>query len=54
LVRFGGDDHVLVVADRHGRVVLRPRTPNGYARPLIDIDIPDEPIPLASRDVTST
>ncbi len=54
LVRFGGDDHVLVVADQRGRIVLRPRTPNGYAHPLIAIDVPPESIPLPSRDVTST
>lgn len=46
LVRFVGVDQLLVTADEDNRVILRPRTPSGYVRSLIDIDIPDEPIPL--------
>lgn len=46
LVRFSGTDQLLITADEDNRVVLRPRTPAGYVRTVIDVDIPDEPIPL--------
>jgi hypothetical protein len=46
LVRFAGDDHVLISADTDHRVVLRPRTPAGYARPLIAIEVPEAGVPL--------
>lgn len=46
LVRFAGDDHVLISADTDNRVVLRPRTPAGYARPIIAIDVPEAGVPL--------
>ncbi len=49
-VRFGRDDHVLISADRDNRVVLRPRTPTGYARPVIAIDVPDEGVELPSYE----
>jgi hypothetical protein len=45
-VRFVGDDHLLISADTDNRVVMRPRTPAGYARALITIDIPQEPVAL--------
>jgi hypothetical protein len=48
LVRFVGDDHLLISADTDNRVVMRPRTQAGYARALITIDIPQEPVPLPS------
>jgi hypothetical protein len=50
LVRFAGDDHVLISADDDNRVVLRPRTPTGYARPLIAIDVPDDGVELPPLD----
>ncbi|HEY5925238.1 MAG TPA: hypothetical protein VIV11_26325 [Kofleriaceae bacterium] len=50
LVRFAGDDHVLISADTDNRVVLRPRTETGYARPLIAIDVPDAGIELPPQD----
>lgn len=37
-VRFAADDHVLISADTDNRVVLRPRTPAGYAKPLISVE----------------
>lgn len=46
LVRFVGVDQLLVTADEDNRVILRPRTPAGYVRTLIEIDVPDEPIAL--------
>ena len=46
LVRFAGDDQVLISADTDHRVVMRPRTPKGYARPLISIAIPSTGVPL--------
>ncbi len=46
LVRFAGIDQLLVTADEDNRVILRPRTPTGYVRTLIEIDVPDEPIAL--------
>jgi hypothetical protein len=48
LVRFVGDDHLLVSADTDNRIVMRPRTPAGYARALITIDIPQEAVALPS------
>ena len=50
LVRFAGDDHVLISADTDNRVVLRPRTETGYVRPLIEIEIPDEAVALPPLD----
>jgi hypothetical protein len=47
LVRFAGTDHLLVTADADNRVILRPRTASGYARSVIDVAVPDEPIKLA-------
>ena len=46
LVRFAGDDHVLISADTDNHVVMRPRTKTGYAKPLLAVDVPDEPVPL--------
>lgn len=37
-VRFAADDHVLISADTDNRLILRPRTPTGHARPLIAIE----------------
>jgi hypothetical protein len=48
LVRFVGDDHLLISADTDNRVVMRPRSPAGYARALITIDVPPEAVPLPS------
>ncbi len=39
LVRFVGDEQLLVTADDDNRVVIRPRTPAGYARPLLDSEL---------------
>lgn len=39
-VRFASEDHVLISADTDHRVVLRPRTADGYATPLIPIEVP--------------
>jgi WD40 repeat protein len=50
LVRFVGLDQMLVTADEDNRVVLRPRTPEGYVRSVIDIAIPDKPIALELDD----
>lgn len=47
LVRFVGSDQMLITADEDNRVILRPRTLSGYARSVIDIDVPDDPIKLA-------
>ena len=38
-IRFGGDDHLLISADRDNRVVLRPRTATGYAKPLLSVEV---------------
>jgi sugar lactone lactonase YvrE len=38
-VRFSADDHVLVSADTDHRIVLRPRTPAGYAAPLLTVEV---------------
>src|SRR5262249_44526526 len=46
LVRFVGDDHMLVSADTDNRVILRPRTPLGYGVPLVEIGVPEEGIEL--------
>jgi len=47
LVRFVGPDHMLVSADNDNRVVMRPRTPGGYAVPLVEVEITDdEGVPL--------
>ncbi len=40
-VKFAADDHMLITADDDNRVVLRPRTANGYARPIIAANLPD-------------
>jgi hypothetical protein len=45
-VRFAADDHVLISADADNRIVMRPRTATGYARPLVPIEIPEERVPL--------
>ncbi|MFN0250983.1 MAG: hypothetical protein ACKV2T_29180 [Kofleriaceae bacterium] len=50
LVRFVGLDQMLVTADEDNRVVMRPRTPAGYVRTLIEIAIPDAPVELALDD----
>jgi hypothetical protein len=47
-LRFAAEDHVLISADTDNRIVMRPRTPSGYARPLISINIPDQAIALPS------
>lgn len=38
-VRFAANDHVLVSADTDHRIVLRPRTPTGYAAPLLTVEV---------------
>lgn len=38
-VKFCGDDHLLVTADHDNRVVLRPRTVDGYARAIMPVSI---------------
>jgi hypothetical protein len=50
LLRFAGDDHVLISADEDNRVILRPRTATGYARPLIPIEVPREGVDLPPLD----
>ncbi|CAN5772550.1 hypothetical protein BH11MYX3_BH11MYX3_01290 [soil metagenome] len=39
LIRFVGDEQLLVTADRDNRVIVRPRTPTGYARPLMPVTL---------------
>lgn len=39
LVAFVGDDHLLVTADDDNRVILRPRTPTGYAMALLETEL---------------
>ena len=39
LVRFAREDHVLISADTDHRLILRPRTPTGYACPLIPVNM---------------
>ena len=51
LVRFVGDDHLLVTADLDSRVVLRPRTPGGYAQPVMPVALPAEPVALPAEPV---
>lgn len=50
LVRFAGMDHLLLTADEDNRVVLRPRTPAGYVRSVIEIAVPDAAIKLELED----
>jgi hypothetical protein len=38
-VAFVGDEQLLVTADDDNRVILRPRTPLGYARPLMETEL---------------
>jgi hypothetical protein len=38
-VRFAADDHVMISADTDNRVVLRPRTADGYAKPAVDVKL---------------
>lgn len=45
LVRFASD-HLLITADTDNRIVLRPRTPSGYVRALVAIDVPAEGVEL--------
>lgn len=45
-VRFVGEDHLLASADTDNRVILRPRTPLGYAVPLVELTIPDAGVEL--------
>lgn len=49
-VRFAADDHVLISADTDNRIVMRPRTPRGYARPVIAVEVPEQPVALAPLD----
>jgi hypothetical protein len=46
LVRFAGDDHLLITADTDNRVILRPRTAAGYSLPLIALDVPEDGVEL--------
>ena len=46
LVRFVGDDHLLVTADHDNRVVLRPRTEDGYAAAVIPLELDDGEVEL--------
>jgi hypothetical protein len=41
LIRFVGDDHLLVTADHDNRMIQRPRTAHGYASALLKVDVPD-------------
>ncbi len=41
-VRFVGDEHLLVTADHDNRVIVRPRTPTGYARPLMPVTLSED------------
>jgi len=45
-VSFSRDDHTLISADTDNRVVMRPRTEAGYAKPLIAIDVPRDGVDL--------
>ncbi|HEX5063524.1 MAG TPA: hypothetical protein VFV99_29305 [Kofleriaceae bacterium] len=45
-VSFSRDDHTLISADTDNRVVMRPRTEAGYAKPVIAIDVPSEGVDL--------
>lgn len=47
-VRFASGDHTLISADTDNRVVMRPRTPAGYARPVIAVPVADEEVALPS------
>jgi hypothetical protein len=47
LVRFAGDDDLLITADDDNRVVLRPRVGAGYARTAMPVDLADAPIAIA-------
>lgn len=47
VVRFASDDHLLISADTDNRVVLRPRTQNGYAKPVLQVT-PGPPQPLGA------
>lgn len=38
-IGFVGDEQLLVTADDDNRVILRPRTPAGYARPLMETEL---------------
>src|SRR5690606_33562808 len=38
-LRFASEDHVLVSADTDNRVIMRPRSKTGYARPLLPVDV---------------
>ncbi len=38
-VRFAREDHVLISADTDNRLILRPRTKTGYAKPLLEVAI---------------
>jgi hypothetical protein len=42
-IRFAADDHVIISADTDNRVVLRPRTPDGYAKPVVEVQLAGEP-----------
>ena len=42
-IRFASDDHTLISADDDNRVVMRPRTAEGYARPCVKVDLAGEP-----------
>ncbi len=39
LIRFVGADQLLITADCDNRVIMRPRTPTGYARPLMPVTL---------------
>ena len=41
LVRFAADDQLLISADEKHRVVLRPRTANGFAPGIVPVELPD-------------
>ncbi|HTL35378.1 MAG TPA: hypothetical protein VL326_19750 [Kofleriaceae bacterium] len=42
-VRFASDDHVLISGDNDNRVVLRPRTADGYAKPVVKVALAGTP-----------
>jgi hypothetical protein len=38
-VRFASDDHMLISGDNDNRIVMRPRTETGYAKPIVDVEL---------------
>jgi hypothetical protein len=38
-IRFASDDHMLISGDQDNRVIMRPRTEAGYAKPIVDVEL---------------